>query len=94
MLICVEFRVDSRANPVEHIYMAFPAFLYLNASLGGALLVPLLESQPASLSGETYAAQDLGNLYPQAQGPSRMPQQGVERECLCTLIHGIDCLNS
>ena len=86
-LLVFGFCGNSRANPVEHIYMAFPALMYLNASLGGALLSPLLASQPASLSGQTYAAQDLGNLYPQAQGPGRIPRQGVERECAFTLGH-------
>ncbi|PIL34513.1 hypothetical protein GSI_03291 [Ganoderma sinense ZZ0214-1] len=70
---------DRRANPVERIYAAFPMFLYLNASLGGALLSPLLAAQPASLSGQTYAAMDIGSQYPEAQGPSRVPQEGVEQ---------------
>ncbi|KAI1795670.1 hypothetical protein LXA43DRAFT_1058371 [Ganoderma leucocontextum] len=51
---------DRRVNPVEHVYAAFPTFLYLNASLGGALLDPLMESQ-ASLTGQAYAAHDLGD---------------------------------
>ena len=57
-------------------------FLYLNASLGGALLAPLLASQPETLSGQTYAAMDVGGQYPEAQGPSRIPQEGVERALL------------
>ena len=49
----------SRVNPVERLFAAFPAYLYLNASLGGALLRPLLELQDIQ-SGLPYAAQDIG----------------------------------
>lgn len=52
-------RPQRRVNPVERIYAAFPALLYLNASLGGAILAPLLESQD-DLRGQAYASQDLG----------------------------------
>ena len=45
------------------MYASFPAFLYLNASLGGAMLVPLLEAQ-GSLTNVSYAAQDLGEIAP------------------------------
>ena len=41
------------------MYAAFPAFLYLNASLGGAMLAPLLEAQD-DWTSSLYAAQDLG----------------------------------
>ncbi|KAI1795667.1 hypothetical protein LXA43DRAFT_731775 [Ganoderma leucocontextum] len=70
---------DRRINPVEHIYAAFPTFMYLNASIGGALLQPLLETQ-ASLTGQAYAAPDLGdNTYPVASGPNAVPQIGIEQ---------------
>ena len=49
-----------RANPVEVIYAAFPTFLYLNASLAGFLLQPLLEYQGSSSYFNNYAASDLG----------------------------------
>lgn len=55
-------RINSRVNPVERLYAAFPTYLYTNASLGGSLLAPLLESQD-DLTGQPYAAQDLGQ-YP------------------------------
>jgi hypothetical protein len=46
---------------VEIIYASFPAFLYLNASLAGALLEPLFEFQSsASPSLKECAAPDLG----------------------------------
>ena len=74
-VICVHRRI----NPVEHIYAAFPMLLYLNASLGGGLLQPLLESQD-SLTGQLFAAQDLGSAYPIASGSHPVSSQGVERE--------------
>ena len=51
--------VGRRVNPVEKMYAAFPAYLYLNASLGAGMLAPLLESQD-NLTGQAYAAQDIG----------------------------------
>ena len=72
-------RAYSRVNPVEHIYAAFPTFLYLNASIGGALLQPLLESQ-AGLTDQPFAAQDIGATYPAASGPSVVSKIAVERE--------------
>ena len=68
-----------RVNPVETLFAAFPAYLYLNASLGGALLAPLLDSQ-AGLSGQPYAAQDVGLNYPNATGARWDSQQSIERE--------------
>ncbi|KAL1942376.1 hypothetical protein VTO73DRAFT_5978 [Trametes versicolor] len=54
-------------NPVEKIYAALPMLLYLNASLMGPLLSPLLDAQDASME-ELYAAQDIGLAYPNATG--------------------------
>ncbi|KAI0712927.1 hypothetical protein C8T65DRAFT_726919 [Cerioporus squamosus] len=65
-------------NPVESMFAAFPTYLYLNASLGAALLTPLLESQD-SLSGQPYAAQDIGSSYPNATGTRGAHQQGIEQ---------------
>ena len=45
------------------MYAAFPMFLYLNASLGGAMLAPLLESQENVNGDIAYAAQDIGMLF-------------------------------
>ncbi|KAM5540214.1 hypothetical protein V8D89_006033 [Ganoderma adspersum] len=69
---------DQRVNPVEHIYAAFPMFLYLNASIGGALLQPLLETQ-ANLTGRSFAAMDLGTTYPTASSSDAVSNQGVEQ---------------
>ena len=51
-----------RVNPVERMYAAWPAFLYLNASLCAPMLVPLLESQDARV-GQLYASPDLGMWF-------------------------------
>ncbi|KAM5534567.1 hypothetical protein V8D89_011771 [Ganoderma adspersum] len=69
---------DGRVNAVEHLFASFPMFLYLNASIGGPLLEPLLELQ-VSRTGVPYAAQDLGNHYPVAIGPTVAPTQGIEQ---------------
>ena len=53
-----------RVSAVETIYASFPAFLYLNASLAGALLEPLLEFQASpTLYNKGYATPDLGVSY-------------------------------
>lgn len=49
-------------NPVEKMYAALPALLYLNASFVGGLLTPLLDVQD-NKGGVAYAAQDLGELW-------------------------------
>ncbi|RDX47956.1 hypothetical protein OH76DRAFT_1405499 [Lentinus brumalis] len=67
-----------RVNPVESMFAAFPTYLYLNASLGGALLAPLLQSQD-NLVGQAYAAQDIGANYPNATGTRGAHQQGIEQ---------------
>ncbi|KAI0358681.1 hypothetical protein OH77DRAFT_1421109 [Trametes cingulata] len=67
-----------RVNPVEQIFAALPTLLYLNASLVGPLLVPLLDAQ-GNESGEPYAAQDIGPAYPNATGTRGVHQQGIEQ---------------
>jgi hypothetical protein len=47
-------------SPTEAIYAALPAFMYLNASITGVLLEPLLEYQSSSGYTNSYAAPDLG----------------------------------
>ncbi|KAL0057444.1 hypothetical protein AAF712_015915 [Marasmius tenuissimus] len=68
--------VSQRISPVDGIFSAFPTFLYLNASLGGLLLDPLLESQALS-GGSDSAAPDLG-VYPRASGSSSSANMGIE----------------
>ncbi|KAK6987445.1 hypothetical protein R3P38DRAFT_2574899 [Favolaschia claudopus] len=70
---------SQRVNPVETIYAALPALMYLNSSITGLLLEPLLEYQSSSAYGNGYAASDLGLLYPSAPGgPNASAIYGVE----------------
>lgn len=55
--------LSRRVSPVEEIYGALPLLLYLNASIVGPLLAPLLDAQYSTV-GKLSAAQDLGMLYP------------------------------
>ena len=50
-----------RVSPVEQMFAAWPAYLYLNSTLCGAMLSPLLESQDTS-PGPWFAAADLGTF--------------------------------
>ncbi|KAH9026504.1 hypothetical protein EDB85DRAFT_2291888 [Lactarius pseudohatsudake] len=56
--------VGGRVNPVEKMYFAFPAFMYINPDLGGLLLEPLFRLQGSPKYTNPYAAQDLetGNM--------------------------------
>ncbi|KAF9007842.1 hypothetical protein BDQ17DRAFT_1350037 [Cyathus striatus] len=56
------------SSPVETVYAALPAILYLNASLAGPLLEPLLEYQNSSDYKNGYATPDLGLTYPKVLG--------------------------
>ncbi|KIK65892.1 hypothetical protein GYMLUDRAFT_1027590, partial [Collybiopsis luxurians FD-317 M1] len=59
---------SQRMNPVETLYAAFPAILYINASWAGYLLEPLLQFESSGLYNRDFAAQDLGNTFPSAFG--------------------------
>ncbi|KAH9013335.1 hypothetical protein EDB84DRAFT_1278273, partial [Lactarius hengduanensis] len=52
--------VGGRVNPVEKMYFAFPAFMYIDPDLGGLLLEPLFRLQGSPKYTNPYAAQDLG----------------------------------
>ena len=52
--------VSSRVNPVETLYAAFPAFMYIDHNMGGLLLEPLFRLQASSSYRVPYAAADLG----------------------------------
>ncbi|KAF7368334.1 hypothetical protein MVEN_00154800 [Mycena venus] len=70
---------SGRVNPTEAIYAALPAFMYLNASITGALLEPLLEYQSSSAYTNSYAAPDLGTAYPAVPGnPNNNAVYGIE----------------
>ncbi|TFK78207.1 hypothetical protein K466DRAFT_570980, partial [Polyporus arcularius HHB13444] len=68
---------QQRVSPVENMFAAWPAYLYLNSTLCGAMLAPLLESQDTS-PGPQFSASDLGPGYPNATGPTLNPSTGVE----------------
>ncbi|KAF8883860.1 hypothetical protein BD779DRAFT_1801899 [Infundibulicybe gibba] len=59
---------SSRTNPMEVMFAAFPAYLYLNASWAGLLLRSSLQQQAATIPLSAYAAPDLGSMYPSALG--------------------------
>ena len=51
----------SRVNAVETLYAAFPAFMFIDPSLGAPLLEPLFRLQaPSSNHSIRYAAADIG----------------------------------
>ncbi|KLO07711.1 DUF1793-domain-containing protein [Schizopora paradoxa] len=66
------------ANPVDILYAAFPAFLYLNPEIGGHLLRPLLQLQDSSLYTQAYAAQNLGVGYPNVSVHNYVHNFGIE----------------
>ena len=51
---------ESRVNPVEVLYAAFPAFMYIDPSLGAPLLEPLFRLQASPNYTIPFAAADLG----------------------------------
>ena len=52
--------MSNRVNAVETLYSAFPAFMYIDAKLGGLLLEPLFRLQASPKYTIPYAAPDLG----------------------------------
>lgn len=56
-----------RINGVDVIYAALPIYLYLNPSILGYLLRPLLEYQESSMYTNPYAAIDLGKRLDHSQ---------------------------
>nr|GAT53591.1 predicted protein [Mycena chlorophos] len=59
---------SQRVNPTEGILAMMPALMYLNASMIGPLIEPLLRFQQASAAGYNYALPDLGSPYPSVPG--------------------------
>ncbi|OSD07070.1 hypothetical protein PYCCODRAFT_1464180 [Trametes coccinea BRFM310] len=70
--------LHGRVNPVEKMYAAMPALLYVNASIIGFLLAPLLDAQDL-VTDMSYAAQDIGVAYPNATGIRGPHNQGIEQ---------------
>ncbi|KAH9011942.1 hypothetical protein EDB85DRAFT_1878028, partial [Lactarius pseudohatsudake] len=69
---------NGRVNPVEMLYSAFPAFMYIDPDLGGLLLEPLFRLQASPKYTNSYAAQDLGTNFPDASISNSPHNQGVE----------------
>ncbi|KAJ7790494.1 hypothetical protein B0H13DRAFT_1936225 [Mycena leptocephala] len=76
---CVGPSPEIAGESDRKIYAALPAFMYLNASLIGLLLEPMLRFQNSSEYNNPYAAPDLGTFYPEAPGnPNNNTIYGVE----------------
>ena len=57
----------SRVNPVEILYAAFPALMYIDPTLGAPLLEPLFRFQALPDYDIQYAAKDLGMCHRDAR---------------------------
>ena len=56
-----EIDLQSRVNPVETLYAAFPALMYIDPGLGGLLLEPLFRLQASGNNvTSSQAVADLG----------------------------------
>lgn len=53
----------SSVNPVDVMYAAMPAYLYLNPNILGYLLRPLLEFQDSNQYQNPFAAPNLGESW-------------------------------
>ncbi|KAH9063197.1 hypothetical protein EDB87DRAFT_1805777 [Lactarius vividus] len=68
----------NRVNAVETLYSAFPAFMYIDHTLGRPLLEPLFQLQASPNYTIPYAAADLGSSYPNVTISNSNHNQGVE----------------
>ena len=69
--------IHSRVNAVETLYSAFPAFMYIDPSLGAPLLEPLFLLQASPNYSIPYAAADLGTFHINPMSEvSRLPTIG------------------
>ncbi|KAH9000737.1 hypothetical protein EDB86DRAFT_2802105 [Lactarius hatsudake] len=68
-----------RVNAVETLYSAFPAFMYIDPTLGRPLLEPLFQLQASPNYTIPYAAADLGSGYPNVTISNSNHDQGVEQ---------------
>ncbi|KAF8273701.1 hypothetical protein EI94DRAFT_1715629 [Lactarius quietus] len=69
----------NRVNAVETLYSAFPAFMYIDPTLGGPLLEPLFQLQATPNYTVPFAAADLGSTYPNVTISNSHHKQGVEQ---------------
>jgi hypothetical protein len=59
-LMTASLALQHQVNAVETLYLAFPAFMYIDPKLGGLLLEPLFRLQASPKYTIPYAAPDLG----------------------------------
>ncbi|KAH9063193.1 hypothetical protein EDB87DRAFT_1558504 [Lactarius vividus] len=69
----------NRVNAVDTLYSAFPAFMYIDPTLGRPLLEPLFRPQASPNYTIHFAAADLGPSYPNATISNSNHNQGVEQ---------------
>ncbi|KAI9433022.1 hypothetical protein H4582DRAFT_2188478 [Lactarius indigo] len=69
----------NRVNAVETLYSAFPAFMYIDPTLGRPLLEPLFQLQASPSYTVPYAAADLGPSYPNVTIGNSNHSQGIEQ---------------
>jgi hypothetical protein len=69
----------NRVNPVETLYSAFPAFMFIDPTLGRPLLEPLFQLQASPNYTIPFAATDLGSSYPNVTISNSYHNQGVEQ---------------
>ncbi|VDC04719.1 unnamed protein product [Peniophora sp. CBMAI 1063] len=69
---------NAPVSPIDGLLNIFPAFLYLDPVLCGALLEPLLRFQTNSSYTNGYAALNLGPQYPSAVASTESHSQSIE----------------
>ncbi|KAI0265444.1 DUF1793-domain-containing protein [Gloeopeniophorella convolvens] len=68
LMFMKEISSDGNVNTVDVIFPAWPAFLYLNPTLGKYLLLPLFEYQATGQYPNKWSVHDMGASYPRALG--------------------------
>ena len=71
--------LSSRVNAVETLYSAFPAFMYIDPSLGRPLLEPLLQLQASPNYTIPYAAADLGEFQQSESSKASITEDAQDR---------------
>ncbi|EPT03715.1 hypothetical protein FOMPIDRAFT_1022289 [Fomitopsis schrenkii] len=92
MAFVKEISSSESVSTTDVIYPAWPLFLYTDASIGKALLLPLLEYQASGQYPNKWAAHDLGSAYPSAPGypkgnDTRMPVEESGNMLIMTLSY-------
>ncbi|KAH8105922.1 DUF1793-domain-containing protein [Cristinia sonorae] len=92
LMFMKEISSDGNVNTVDVIFPAWPAFLYANAALGKALLLPLFEYQATGQYPNKWSVHDMGASYPKALGHNdgrdeAMPVEESGNMLIMTLSH-------